>query len=213
MTDQPRTQPPAPINEQEYRQIADLSFDDIIPFVREQMLDRNLVVRTFSILQLLFLGYLLGVTIYQISNGASIGNTVGQIGFGFLATILLIPLHEGLHGLAYYLLGARKIHYTANFRKFYFTAQADRFVVGEKAFYGVAFTPFLVIGLLSIVVGFVWPVLWLPATTVLLVHTVFCGGDFALAGFFYRHHQQGMLTYDDVPAKHAYFYLPVDKSH
>ena len=196
-----------------YQQIQILDFDQIIPFVRKQMEEPNRITQLYSFFQLIFFLFLLGIAVYKVINGYTIGNAVANIGYGILFTFLLIPLHEALHGLAYFLLGARKISYSANFRKFYFTAQADHFVVDEKGFYWVAFTPFAVVALLSLSVGFIWPILLLPAAAVLMMHTMFCGGDFALAAFFFRHHDEGLLTYDDVKAKRAYFYLPANRPH
>ena len=191
-----------------YQQVEHLEFDQIIPFVQNQMRQSNLITRSYNWSLLLFLVWMLGVAFFEVRQGMTVGNAVAQIGYGVIITFLLIPLHEALHGLVYYLQGARKIHYTANFRKFYFTAQADHFVVGEKGFYWLAFTPFVVIGFCSLVLGFIFPAILLPTAAILTLHSTFCGGDFALAAYFYRHRGQGMLTYDDVEAKEAYFFLP-----
>ncbi len=191
-----------------FQQVEHLEFDQIIPFVQNQMRQTNLITRSYNWLLLLFLLIMLVVAYLEVRAGMAFMEAVAQIGYGVIITFLLIPLHEALHGLVYYLQGARKIHYTANFRKFYFTAQADHFVVGEKGFYWLAFTPFVVIGLSAVLLGIIFPAILLPATAILTMHSTFCGGDFALAAYFYRHRGQGMLTYDDVEAKEAYFFLP-----
>jgi hypothetical protein len=38
------------------------------------------------------------------------------------------------------------------------------------------------------------------------MHTMACGGDFALASYFYTRKNSGLLTFDDVPNKMTYFY-------
>jgi len=191
-----------------YRLVDTLVFGDILPFLQNQIGQSNLITRLYYGSLFLFFFWMVAVFVFQVRSGMVIWEAFGQIGAGVIVTFLLIPLHEALHGLVYYLQGARKIHYTANFRKFYFTAQADHFVVGENGFYWLAFTPFVVIGLCSLILGFIFPAILLPTAAILTLHSTFCGGDFALAAYFYRHRGQGMLTYDDVEAKEAYFFLP-----
>ncbi|MEM1219895.1 MAG: DUF3267 domain-containing protein [Bacteroidota bacterium] len=191
-----------------YRLVDTLGFGDLLPFLQNQMGQSNLITRLYYRFLFLFLFWMIGLVVFQVRSGMVFWEALGQIGVGVIITFLLIPLHEALHGLVYYLQGARKIHYTANFRKFYFTAQADQFVVSERGFYWLAFTPFVVIGASSLILGLLFPPLLLPTAAILTLHSTFCGGDFALAAYFYRHRGQGLLTYDDVEAKEAYFFLP-----
>lgn len=127
---------------------------------------------------------------------------------GFVLTLtLLVPLHEGIHGLAYKLVGAPEVQYGSDIKKFIFYAMADRFVVGFPRFLAVALAPFLVINLFAVLAIFYVSLnyQWL-LLGVLLMHTGACAGDFAMLSFFLRHRGEGMLTYDDVSGKLSYFY-------
>ncbi len=185
-----------------------LHHEDLIPFVQKIFQKPNWIVRIFLWINLLLLAGLITLITYQIMAGYTIGQVAGQVGWGILLILPIIPFHEWIHGLVYKQLGAPEVHYTANFRKFYFTAQADQFVVGEKGFYLLAFAPFFVISLLTILLMIaLLPSFLLILTTFLFMHTTACGGDFALAAYFFQHKNQELITFDDVPNKTTYFFV------
>ena len=184
-----------------------LSHDELVPFVRKIFRYPNIVTRTYSWLNIALLLGLIGLMVYEWMDGRSLGAVIGQLGWGMLLLMLIIPVHEGLHGLAYRCLGATDIHYTANFKKFYFTAQAHHFIVQEQGFYLLAFTPFVLINLLALLAMIILPTHYLlMLSAFLFMHTTACGGDFALASYFYTQKNSGLLTFDDVPNKITYFY-------
>jgi hypothetical protein len=199
------------LDEQGYQLQAVLQHEELVPFIQDIFKKPNVITRLFILLNIALLAWLLGWMVYEmVAQDRSFGWVLIQLGLGVLLILPVIPLHEWLHGMAYKLLGAQKVNYTANFKKFYFTAQAHHFIVREKGFYWLAFTPFVMINSMIIVLMFVLPVSYLLLLiSFLLMHTTACGGDFALAAYFYSRRNTGLITYDDVPAKKTYFYTPV----
>lgn len=185
-----------------------LEHEELVPFVQDIFRNSNVITKSFMWLNIILVAFLAYLITREVMTGSSIWHILGQLGWGILLVLPIIPIHEAIHGAAYKWIGASKVHYTANFRKFYFTAQADRFVVGEKEFYPLAFAPFVVINILTIVLMILLPQEFLlMLASFLFFHTTSCGGDFALAAYFYNHRDQGLVTYDDVPNKETYFYI------
>jgi hypothetical protein len=104
-------------------------------------------------------------------------------------------------------LGAPRVSYIANWRKLVFAALADRFVVNRREFWLVAFTPFVVLTVVLIGVGFFLPALWqLTALMTAFVHAALCAGDFALASYFWEQRDRDLVTFDDTASDRVWFY-------
>ncbi|MGE5223461.1 MAG: DUF3267 domain-containing protein [Omnitrophica WOR_2 bacterium] len=118
----------------------------------------------------------------------------------------LIPVHEAIHALVYWVIGARDIRFSVSFSQFYVYAIANRFVVNRKEFIGLAIAPFLLLNsLLSILVVFS-PRWQFFALGLLLLHTTATSGDWALLNYFWENKEKNILTYDDAQAQKTYFY-------
>lgn len=196
----------------EFRLEKALEFNKILEFVLENIVIRNVFTIIYLVYNLLFF-YLL---ILQVVNG------IIETGFTFhtfsiyspglmwgviAGSILIIPIHEGLHALAFLFIGARKIKFGADMKQMIFYATAASFVAGRKAFTLVALTPFIIINLLSIPLMFTGGLeTRLFITVMLLFHNVMCIGDFGMLSFFSRHKDKEMYTFDDLETKTAFFY-------
>jgi len=124
---------------------------------------------------------------------------------GFSIAILLIPLHEFLHVLAYKSQGAKNTSFDANLKKFYFMALADNFVASKEEFKVIALAPFIVIT--TILILFLLTTPWkLTILSIMLCHSAMSSGDFALISYFEYHKDKEIVTYDDVAKKISYFY-------
>ncbi|HHM21732.1 MAG TPA: DUF3267 domain-containing protein [Bacteroidetes bacterium] len=198
-------------NDPSYSLLLVLPHDDILSFLSKYLHANTLTMRVYF-------GLLLLLAAIQVSV-AALDVHSGQLDFWALLKyfcigalpgfLVLVPLHEGLHGLAYKLSGAGKISFGVNWRFFYFYAVADRFVASRRVFVFVALFPFIVISLLLIIPLFFVP---LPCKWVLMgalfLHTTACAGDFAMMAF-YEHYRQAkeLLTFDVVAEKRSYFYV------
>ncbi len=194
-----------------YHPLLVLDYNDLLPFIQEQFTSRTGTIRAYIALNVLLL---LGIALFiwiDVANGRiSWGSFLQWTGLGTLLVFtLIIPLHEGLHGLAYKIIGAPKVTYGVNWQKFYFYAVADRFILNRAAFLFVGLLPFLVVSALAIVLMFCVPIhlKWMLAA-IFFMHTGACAGDFALVSFYERHKTyKELLTFDDVEKKLSYFYV------
>jgi len=121
----------------------------------------------------------------------------------------LVVIHELLHGTALKLAGAPKVAFGGILSKFIFFAEADRFIMDKKTFLLVAFTPLVVIKLLTIagiILFFTVPALYF-FLGVMVVHSFFCSGDVALATIFYRFPGRDTYTYDHSGEKKSYYFV------
>lgn len=186
------------------------SFDyrtELVAFVQRSLKQYTPVTVAYIVVSLVLLA---GVGLragFLIGGGWEKERVFGQVAYGFALPFVLVPLHEWLHGWAYRRLGAPRICYEANWRHFHFVALADRFVVGGREFWLVAFTPFLVITAVFLGLAAFVPPLWaLTLWTAALVHAALCGGDFGLASYFWENRRRDVVTYDDVAGQRVHFY-------
>ncbi len=199
-------------NDPAYQEISRVEHRDIIPFVLEEYQRGGRLVRLFR--WLLGLSVLVSVLIaaYYISTGVlPMGRCIMWWLVGALpAMVPVVPLHEGIHGLAYYAFGAQRVQFGAVWSKFYFYAVADRFVVDRVAFWWLALAPFIVINSFCLIaMAFASPV-WVTVWSGLLVmHTMACAGDFILLNYMDRQ-DKPVFTYDELADNQAYFYVKQD---
>ena len=192
-----------------YRIVLELDFDQIIPFVLTNIRKRGLIPLFYISINAAFLFFIILYAIWNIRLGSlSAGKIFWQIAAGVLAgSILVIPPHELLHGLAYRLLGARKIKFGMDLQQFIFYVTADRFPISKKELAILAMTPFVLINLGLIALTVTWVSQFtLFSASLLLCHNIMCIGDFALISYAFS--QKGELyTYDDTEIKKSYFFI------
>lgn len=196
--------PTAALEAAGYREAARMGYNDLVTFLQPQLRSRSRVMLLFWVLNLLLLAAVV-LRAWRLPAGS---DWLGAIGLGFAASFLLIPLHEWIHALAFRSLGATRIFYGANWKKLYFYAGADFFVLGATGFTRVALAPCLLIGsLLLLPAIYVNPYGQLLLLATALLHTAMCAGDFALLAWFDDHRHQKPLTFDDHAAGVSYFYV------
>lgn len=194
-----------------YNLLLMLPHDDLLPFLQEQINAKSKTMRYFLAFNALLIAGMAVIAVLDVRQG-HIGwaGILKNFGLGTLLVFtILIVVHEGIHGLAYKLAGAPEVSFGVSWRKFYFYAVANKFIVGHKSFLLIALAPFLVIsagvigGLFFADVWFKWVLL-----TILFMHTGACAGDFAMLAFYEKHRHLGrILTFDDVDKKISYFYV------
>ena len=121
--------------------------------------------------------------------------------------LLIIPVHEGLHILPYFISGARKIKIGMDLSQYMFYVTAHRHVVTPTIFRIVAIIPFIVISLATFFLVLCLPGLWKWSLSLFLfVHATMCAGDFAMLNFYHINKSRKIYTWDDADLKEAYFY-------
>ena len=196
-------------NDARYECWLTLRHHEILPFVQEEFSQHSPLLRFYIYLNVLLLVLMIGLGAWQAYQGMiTVGKIIQYSSLGMVLVLtLLVPVHEGIHGLAYKLIGAPKVKFGSDIRKFIFYAMADHFVVGPGHFRFVALAPFGIINFFAFFALFFvsLPYQWL-LLGVLLMHLGACAGDFAMLSFFYRHRREEVYTYDDVAGQVSYFY-------
>lgn len=190
-----------------YTEKAILSHTELIVFLRPYLFKANPYIIFYHVATFLPLAIFISSIGLQVAKHQYDWDMLSHFFYGFSIAFLLIPIHEGLHGLAYKYLGAPKVSYGANLRKFVFFALADKYVVDYREFRIVALTPFVVITLITSILYALSSIYWgYTCLGLIFVHSMCCGGDFGLLSYFWEHRNKTIVTYDDVEQKVSYFY-------
>lgn len=185
-------------DETRFQLIKELNHQDMIPFIMEELQQRNLMIHLYVIFNLAILTQGIRFAIEQLGNTSLLALFLWWVGGAIAGSTLIVPLHELLHGLAYYWLGAKKVTYGGNLREFYFFAAADRFVVNGRSIWPLALTPFLVIsvGCVLLLLADFPTGLKAFGYGLFSLHSLNCLGDFGMLSFFWKHRQKRLYTYD-----------------
>ncbi len=118
--------------------------------------------------------------------------------------IVILPLHEAVHALAYWIAGARRIRWGVMPRLLAAYVVAERFVAGRGVFVFVALAPFFVINAALLAMAVAWPQLAAYFLSVLLWHIAGVSGDWALLNFYWHERRREIYTVDEEGV--SYFY-------
>lgn len=191
-----------------YQILETLSHQDIIPFIQKYLKKNTFHTFAFYVSNLFTI--LLTTTFILINYNhpqLSFSFIFNNIALGLGFSILLIPVHEIIHGIAYKTQGAKHVSYDAILKKLYFMAIADKYVINRKELKIIALAPFIVISsTLLILLLFVNLNVSFIALGTLIMHTSFCSGDFGLLCFFDYYKDKDVVTYDDKENGISYFY-------
>jgi hypothetical protein len=180
-------------------------------FVLQQVMSDKKIIPIYMIYQTLL--FLTGIFFFTRTiilayrgNFVFLLITIGAVFFSFT---LLVAIHELLHGIALKLAGAPKVTYGGILQKFIFFAEAENFILGKRSFLFVAFTPFVVMQVITVAGMIFWysvPFLYF-FLTVMVIHSFFCSGDVALVTIFYRFPGRDTFTYDNSAEKKNYYFV------
>jgi hypothetical protein len=151
-------------------------------------------------------GYQIGgiISKYVIEDNNLVIQFIGSFVFMF---VVLLPVHECIHALAFKQIGAAKVGFGWSKKSLIVYAYAQKFVMTLRENAYVAVMPFVVITI-SLVAGWLFAPQWfLFWFFVLFLHTTACIGDFILIGYYYKNKAQTHYTYDDIEGeKMSYFF-------
>jgi hypothetical protein len=199
---------PEELHENGYLLLDHLNHKELVPFIQtyiRKWTKFSVIYYCFNLLIAGFTGYLL-VSDFNSENYSFL-RKFSNLSLGLAMALLLVPLHEYIHVIAYKINGATNTSYDANLKKFYFMALADKFVANKREFQIVALAPFLIISIVLIGIIFLVNENWkLSIMATLLAHTAMCSGDFGLLSYFDYHRDKDIVTYDVVENNISYFY-------
>jgi hypothetical protein len=190
-----------------FRQISKVPYDELLGFVLDYIRRMTGIMIFFWSLCIIFLGLALIIRI-NIAGYFPLKNILFHSLLGLIIfPLLIIPVHEALHIVPFLFTGARKIRAGYDLRQYFFYVTAHRHVINSGQFRFVAYTPFIILNILLLLLIFILPGLWKWSLSLLLfVHTTMCAGDFALLNFFRINKKKKLYTWDDADEKVAYFY-------
>ena len=194
-------------NQEKFRKILEIPYSDLIQFVFEYLKKKTSLIMFFVFACIASLTIAVSIRIdisgYYRSMEIFMHSILGLIVF----PVLIIPVHELLHIIPYYMLGAKNIRIGMDLKQYLFYVTAHRHVASSSQFKIVAVVPFLIISLISLFLIFYMPGLWKWSISLFLfVHTTMCAGDFALLNFYSLNSDKKIYTWDDADEKVAYFY-------
>lgn len=120
--------------------------------------------------------------------------------------VIILPLHELLHAVAYRLAGARDIRWDYSMKMLAVWVIAHRFVATARPFVIVALLPFVVLNTMLVVMAVAVPQIAVFLLFVLLWHLHGSIGDWSLLNFIWIHRRRGFWTFDDAEAGKSYFF-------
>jgi hypothetical protein len=190
-----------------YRQILSISYNNLIDFILDYLRRKSGLMVFLLSACILFFGIALTIRI-DISGYYPLKNILLHSMLGLVIfPILIIPLHELLHIIPFFLTGAKDIRVGMNLKQYIFYVTAHRHVATSGQFKVVALIPFILVTLVLLFLIIFLPGLWKWSLSVLLfVHTTMCAGDFALLNFYWLNRRKKIYTWDDADEKMAYFY-------
>lgn len=146
--------------------------------------------------------------VIPVLNKVSLWKWFEALFISLLGFILLIPVHEAIHAFVYWLLGARDIRFSVSFSQSYVYAIANRFVVSQVEFIGLAIAPFLLLNGSLIILAIIFPRWQLLVAGLFVLHTTATSGDWALLNYYWENRKKNLLSYDDAQNQVTYFYEP-----
>jgi hypothetical protein len=194
-------------DQSKYRQIQVIPYSDLVNFVLDYLRRKTWLMVFFWTICLIMVGLAMTVRI-NIAGYFPFKNILLHTLLGLIIfPILIIPVHEIMHIISFWLTGAARIRIGADLKQYIFYVTAHRHVIRARQFRLVAIIPFVIISAALLAFIFCLPGLWKWSLSLLLfVHTTMCAGDFAMLNFYHINRHRKIYTWDDADEKMAYFY-------
>jgi hypothetical protein len=190
-------------NADHYRLVGELEMNNPHPFFNEHA-KGSWLVTAFFVLLAGGLGLMISMNFIQAWKQPGM---LWQVATAIaLVFVVLLPIHEGIHALAYKSLGAKNVQFSFTWRKLAVYTCAPRFVIRLKEIIPLAIAPFLVITLVLSALFYLSPCLRPLFLWSLWIHSAFCGGDIILIAYAIRNQKKDLYNYDDLEAGKSYFY-------
>ncbi len=150
-----------------------------------------------------FVGYFLGSFFSKFLSG----DAWVQMGIAFVAFwVVLLPLHELIHGIVFKALGAKQIGFGWTWKGWMAYCYAQNFVITLQELIWVAIMPFICLTLGMLCLLFVLPSYQIAIIFALLLHTTGCLGDFLLVKYARQNKNRQIYTFDDLQERKMTFF-------
>lgn len=190
----------------EFKKLGAVNNDDSFQeFINSQLKNRSFSMNLFLIF-LCVLPLVIIATFFILPSAySSLEGFLMQVGFGIFFGLLLIPIHELLHGLYLRVLGSKNIKYEFDFRKFRFSCYSEQFVLSRREYYSFLLVPFMLITFLQFILAIGFNPVSVLFLSMMLMHVSICIGDFALVNFSSLLEEDEVFIYYDSQAKQTIF--------
>ena len=194
-------------DQSKFRLIKKIEYNNLLNFVLAYLGRHSFLTSIFWSVCLFFLSTAVYIRI-TITGSYQYGNIFLHSILGmFIFPLVIIPIHELLHIIPYYIFGARDIRTGMDLKQYLFYASAHNFVASPAQFKVIALTPFFLISVSTFILILFLPGLWKWSLSLLLfIHATCCAGDFALLNFYLFNNGKRIYTWDDTDKKEAYYY-------
>jgi len=183
-----------------YEEVLRFKHTDIKAVLKNQMYVKTPLLSLYKLALFgvtLFGGAFLG---FYVASG-NLKKAIGALLISIIGSAVMIFFHEVLHGLAYKIIGAKRILLHFEWKKFVFYAAADKHVLDKKAFYFVALLPLILIFTLLYLGMRFLPSYAVTFSLLMVWHFLTCSGDIAMSNYFYAQKGQKLYIYDDIETK------------
>lgn len=186
-----------------FRLVGELEISNPHPFFSAHA-KGSWLVTTFFVLLAGGLGLIISLTCMEAnSKPGMLGQPAAAPAFVF---VVLLPVHEGIHALAYKALGAKDIRFSYTWSKLAVYTCAHWFVIRRKEIFPLALAPFVVITFALLMLAGLWPIARFFFLWSLWFHAALCGGDMILVAYAWRNRGRDLYNLDDVEEGKSYFY-------
>jgi len=189
-----------------YEVIADVGHDEVVRFIQPHLKRLSWITAAYWCLNAAVLA---GIVFRWLQSGLRIMDAFPITCLGMVAGYLvLLPIHEHVHAVAYRMIGAAETQVRYNLRRLTGFCEAPWAIVSGGEFVRVCLAPLAVLNPILAILAF-WPSpgkLALFLAGGLLLHTGACSGDIALVNFVWHHRGRALFTYDDPERKRGCFF-------
>ncbi len=197
-------------NTNQFKLITEIDIQNPTPFFKEFGKGKFIFFYLFTLFLVAgYLGGAIGAKIAQseiLWDNALIQFTTA-IGFMF---IILLPIHEGIHAITFWLKGAKDVRFSMAKKGFAVFTIANKHIVKLNEYPVLALMPFIVITLILTILAYIFSAYLVFFSILIAIHSFACMGDMILVNFAINHWNQRIYNYDDFDQKRSYFFEELD---
>ncbi len=188
----------------QYQLICELDMRNPMDFLGRYMFRLHLGSLAFYI----FAAVTAGMFIAELTSPSyTQASRVAQLILALIGSVVIAPIHEGIHAITYKLIGAPAVKFVAEWRKGVIYTIADRFVIDQREYLWLAVTPLFAINIALGGLYLLTSEYSLFIAGLLCLHTLSCIGDIAIVNFLWERRDQTIFSYDDYTLHKSYFYM------
>lgn len=181
--------------------LAEINHDDTFDkFIGAQIKKRSFTINIYLVFMFVLSWVLISIFISIFS-----GNLLYQLGLGVFSGLLLIPLHELLHGVYLRALGCNSIDFEWDLFKFRFSCFSNGFVLSKNEYHLFLLAPFITITASLLLLVCFYSQFAVFFLSMLLMHSSMSAGDFSLVNFSVNLNRNQLFIYYDHKVKKTMF--------